>query len=221
VGPDKVMPNAIATYVPNVPWAQYGCNTIINLDGGGTSASTPQAAGAAALWLQLHGNKYDVEDKGWIKVEAVRTALFETAKKDIPGMTPEKVYSYFGNGILKAMDALMYTPDISDLKKQPEDTVSHPLMTLLDEYFESFFDDRKVDKGIRDIIKGMFELEIVQLHMGSAVLQKIIYDHGEDPANISPGQLKKFVKALGKSKKASDELKEVMNYIYNKLMAES
>jgi hypothetical protein len=221
VGPDKVMHNALATFVPNVPWAQYGCNRIINLNGGGTSVSTPQAAGAAALWLELHGNEYEVENKGWIKVEAVRTALFESAKKDVPGMTADEVFSYYGNGILQAMDALMITPDINDLVKQPEDTVSHPFMTLLEEYFESFFNDRKVDKGIRDIIRDMFELEIIQLHMGSAALQKIIYDHGEDPANISPNQLKKLVKAMGKSEKASNELKEAMNYIHMKLMAES
>lgn len=220
-GPDKVMDSAIATYVPNVPWAQYGCNQLINLNGGGTSLSTPQAAGAAALWLQLHGDEYDIENRGWIKVEAVRAALFETAKKDIPGMTAEEVFSYYGHGVLKAMDALHYKPDISSLKKQPEDTVSHPLLTLLKEYFESFFDSHHYYKdrneAFRNIIKDMFELEIVQLHMGHSRLQKIISDHEEKHENINTNSLKKFVKTISTSEKASDELKEVMGYIHEQL----
>jgi hypothetical protein len=218
-GPDSIMHNTIATYVPNVPWAQYDCEQTVNLDGGGTSASTPQAAGAAALWLQIHGNDYYHEDEGWKMVEAVRTALFHTAKKDIPGMQEEEVFHYFGNGVLKAMDAIEYAPDIHDLTIQPEDTVTLPLLTLLAEYFESFFDEKNIDKGIRDVLKDMYELEIVQLQMGSASLQKIIGDHEQDPASISTNDLKKFVKRLITSDKASAELKEVMKYIYNALTA--
>ena len=51
-GPDSKMKTAIAAPTPNVPWARFGCSDIIDFDGAGTSAATPQVAAAAALWLQ-------------------------------------------------------------------------------------------------------------------------------------------------------------------------
>ncbi|MGH8430654.1 MAG: S8/S53 family peptidase, partial [Solimonas sp.] len=43
-GPSAKDPTSIAAYTPNVPWAKFGCNTIVDMDGGGTSAATPQVA---------------------------------------------------------------------------------------------------------------------------------------------------------------------------------
>jgi len=51
-GPEPKMKTAIAAPTPNVPWARWGCSEIIDFDGQGTSAATPQVAAAAALWLQ-------------------------------------------------------------------------------------------------------------------------------------------------------------------------
>ncbi|MBN2533611.1 MAG: S8/S53 family peptidase [Spirochaetales bacterium] len=214
-GPDWVMKNAIAAYGANIPWAVYNCNDLINLNGEGTSLATCQVAGAAALWLQIHGGSYE---NNWKKVEAVRIALFETAKKDIPGMTLEKVYTCFGNGVLQAMDALDYEPDPDILVKQPEDAVHFPLLTLLLEYFESFFEKQRIAKSLREKIRAMYELEMVQLHTGNTALQGILPDHEAEASTISKETLKAYINALGKLKKASDELKEVMQYIYNELI---
>jgi hypothetical protein len=53
-GPDSVMGQAIAAYIPNIPWPQFGCQARVRLDGEGTSAATPQVAAAAALWFENH-----------------------------------------------------------------------------------------------------------------------------------------------------------------------
>ncbi len=50
------MKTALGAYTPNVPWAEIDCAKIVDMDGSGTSAATPQIAAAAALWLAEHWN---------------------------------------------------------------------------------------------------------------------------------------------------------------------
>ena len=77
-GPRRKMRTALPAWTPNVPWAKFGCPDAVDMDGGGTSAATPQVAAAAALWLQR--NKAALAGHaGWKRVEAVRQALFATA----------------------------------------------------------------------------------------------------------------------------------------------
>ena len=76
------MATAIAAYTPNVPWARFGEPDVVDFDGAGTSAATPQVAGAAALWIQKHRAAYDAYPEGWMRVEAVRKALFDSAAAD-------------------------------------------------------------------------------------------------------------------------------------------
>jgi hypothetical protein len=59
-GPDSKMHTALGAYTPNVPWAEIDCGKILDMDGAGTSAATPQIAVAAALWLAQH----------WVVVDA-------------------------------------------------------------------------------------------------------------------------------------------------------
>ena len=122
-GPASAMQYAMAAYTPNVPWAMVRKERYFSLDGGGTSSATPQIAAAAALYIMEHRDA--LEAKGyyqpgqqWKKVEAVRRALFEKAYID--SNHPE-LKRYYGNGILKAMDALRVpVKDISDDMKTPE-----------------------------------------------------------------------------------------------------
>ena len=83
------MRTAIAGYTPNVPWARFGEPTVVDFDGNGTSSATPQVAAAAALWIDKHRADYDAYREGWMRVEAVRKALFESAAKGDAGFAPE------------------------------------------------------------------------------------------------------------------------------------
>ena len=99
-GPELKMATAIAAYTPNVPWARFGEPDVVDFDGAGTSAATPQVAGAAALWIQKHRAAYDAYPEAWMRVEAVRKALFDSAAAD------NARKGYFGAGQLRAKDAL-------------------------------------------------------------------------------------------------------------------
>jgi Subtilase family len=83
-GPDSCMTAAMAAYAPNTPWARLGCPDTINMNGAGTSSSTPQIAAAAALWYEQHKN---VLPRDWRRVEAVRHALFQTAQIETCNIT--------------------------------------------------------------------------------------------------------------------------------------
>ncbi len=100
-GPDSKMGTAIAAYTPNVPWARFGAPAIVDFDGNGTSAATPQVAAAAALWIDKHRAELDAYPENWMRVEAVRKALFDSAAKGAAPYADE-----LGDGMLRAADAL-------------------------------------------------------------------------------------------------------------------
>src|SRR6185503_9815345 len=99
-----------------------------DMNGGGTSASTPQIAAACALWIQLYGEAWPSD---WQRVEACRLALFDTANN----AKPDK--AELGWGLLDAKK--MLDPKVANgilakkanLKKSAEDRVSHPIWDLL------------------------------------------------------------------------------------------
>lgn len=125
-GPEKKMETAIAAYTPNVPWARYGEPDIVDLDGAGTSAATPQVAAAAALWIQKNRDAYEAYREPWMRVEAVRKALFDSADK-APEYEP-----WFGNGRICAKSLLeMAPPKANELSKQPLDDAKDAIMKLL------------------------------------------------------------------------------------------
>jgi hypothetical protein len=75
-------------------------------------------AAAAALWLVKH--RQELKRRGyagtWKQVEAVRQALYQSADKS----SFAEWKKYYGNGILRAMDALdTPVPDIDDSLKAP------------------------------------------------------------------------------------------------------
>ena len=105
-GPASKMKYALAAYTPNTPWASTALPFVRS--GGGTSSATPQIAAAAALYIAHH--RAEMEAKGyyapgqqWKKVEAVRRALFNAAAREEKFKEWKK---YFGNGILRAYNAL-------------------------------------------------------------------------------------------------------------------
>jgi len=130
-GPASKMATAMAAYTPNTSWAEIGCQDVVDMEGSGTSAATPQVAAAAALYFQRHGAT--LFDPGryperWMCAEATRHALFTTTDKSADGGSSEKL----GNGILQASVALALQPvPASALHKVALDTASFPLLRVL------------------------------------------------------------------------------------------
>ncbi len=137
-GPASAMKYAISAFTPNMPWAtmskkeenyKYG----FSVRGGGTSCATPQVAAAAALYIVKNRKALNQFDGTWKKTEIVRQALFNTAMHDD---ATNKIHRYFGNGILKASNALEWPASDNGLKKVNADTVG---WTIIDEYLKLYF----------------------------------------------------------------------------------
>jgi hypothetical protein len=126
-GPGSKMRTAIAAYTPNVPWARFGEPTIVDFDGNGTSAATPQIAAAAALCIEKHRAEFDSYAESWKHVEAVRKALFDSAAKGAAAYADE-----LGYGILRAADALsQQAAPASQLTASPPDTADDAFLKML------------------------------------------------------------------------------------------
>ncbi len=129
-GPDSVMAKAVGAYTPNVPWMRWNTDNDWDMDGAGTSASTPQIAAACALWLSLYGSRFSIP---WQRGAACREALLNSVAN--AGANPSQI----GRGTLDA-DAML-DPALADriqqamaggqLQKAPLDEVSFPFWRLL------------------------------------------------------------------------------------------
>ncbi len=105
----------ISAWTPNIASAQpptadkHSRTNILNLDWDGTSAATPQAAAAAALWLAMHGQEIKARRQwhSWQKAEAVYVAMLKSAD----GIPPQErqLDLYRGAGNLKAAEMLKVT----------------------------------------------------------------------------------------------------------------
>lgn len=121
-GPSWLMDRAVASYSPNVVWAHMAPpENVIDLYGSGTSASTPQVAGAASLWYEKYRIPVNqivgslVQDK-WKKAELIYQAILKSADKT----QAEESQYYLGNGVLKAKNALNTPPNASWLPDKPK-----------------------------------------------------------------------------------------------------
>ena len=193
-GPSQKMGTAIAAFTPNIPWAQWGCPNTIDLDGAGTSAATPQAAAAAAIWLQFNRATLSGPDftgaNAWRKVEALRLALFATADKSKPNSN-----DYFGQGLLNAAAALEVVPSIN-VNKTPQDEVSFPWIKIL------------FGVGVAPSpANQMMATELTQLIIGSPDFSTEFAQIGYEDAQVDSNTLKSLIDAVLKSNDASQTLK--------------
>ncbi|HYC57870.1 MAG TPA: S8 family serine peptidase [Candidatus Binatia bacterium] len=160
-GPDSCMASAISAYTPNVPWARYECPNLVRLNGEGTSSATPQVAAAAALWLEKH--KGANLPRTWQRVEAVRHALFSTARQ-VAGQSDK-----LGRGILRAADALAVAPTLG-LPQTPSDRDSFAFLRVL----------TGLGVGEPPPREQMFNVEMTQRWVVNKRLQELV----PDPATI-------------------------------------
>lgn len=122
-GPPSSMTEAVAAYTPNTPWARLGAPDIVDHDGNGTSSATPQVAAAAAFWIAKNMQSWKNYSTDWMRVEAIRTALFSSAND-----TDKK---HFGNGLLRAKNALSIVAKEQALVKQDMDSADFAFLRLL------------------------------------------------------------------------------------------
>lgn len=184
-GPDSCMTAALSSYAPNIPWARYGCPAVVDLDGAGTSSSTPQIAAAAALWFEKYKKTLP---RDWRRVEAVRKALFASAKAG--GQNSDKL----GRGILKALDALKVEPDLNlQITKEDNDSFS---------FFRVLTGLGLAEQAPRE---AMFNLELAQRWLINPALTEIV----PDPEKATSKEtLKKFMEAIVADKDASITLRK-------------
>lgn len=170
-GPPSKAEYAIAGFTPNVPWARIRSNDVVDFDGGGTSSATPQVAAAAALWIAQNRAALDAYPKAWMRVEAVRKALFDSAVIQSPHAGAQA--EYFGNGVLQSADALQLAPAAaSALTKRRRDSAHWALLGLLS--------GQGAGEG-DPIAEAMFELELAQAGQRSPALAAAIGDpHDRD-----------------------------------------
>src|SRR5262249_3153531 len=150
-------------------WARLGCPDTVDFDGAGTSAATPQVAAAAAIWLQKNRDTVDLFPEKWMRVEAIRKALFDGAKAD-----PNQVLR-LGRGELRAEKALAVEPSKpAAADKTAVDIIAFPLKQVL----TGLGVQAETDTPQR----RMLELEALQLSQNTDI-EKILF---ADPSKEAP-----------------------------------
>ena len=184
-GPTKHMASAISAYTPNIAWPQFGCPDHTRRNGEGTSSATPQVAAAVALWYE----RYKAElPRDWRRVEAVREALFRSAKSQDD---PDRL----GNGILQAAAALAVRPVLT-LEQTKADNDSFAFLRVL------------TGLGVAEPPprEQMFNLELAQLWMVSDALQELVPDP-DDTATLGADELRSVMEAVIEDRRASRSLR--------------
>jgi hypothetical protein len=195
-GPSSKMDTAVSAYTPNIPWARIGCPDIVDFDGRGTSAATPQIAAAAAIWVQQYRAKLDQYPKLWMRIEAIRAALFGSAK------SAENERERLGRGLLRAHDALNRLPAAAaSLNLTPADNASFPFLKTLTGWGIAPVDDAR---------QRMLELEALQLSQ-SFDLERLMADPDEPPtAENQEKRRRQMAEALASHPRASQALKAAL-----------
>lgn len=185
VGPASKMATAIAAFTPNVPWLRLGCPNVVDMDGNGTSAATPQVAAAAALWLAKNGAGYP---RGWQRVEAVRRGLFDSANR--LGHGDAQADPNFGRGLLSAHAALFTLPNLNDLTPTAADSASFAFLHLLSSVFG-------IDAQASDPRRAsMYAMELTQLALNSPAAREAVPDPGLPPERIPDSARRKMLEAI-------------------------
>jgi subtilisin family serine protease len=182
-GPMPYMKKALAAFTPNTPWASASSGGI-SFGGAGTSSATPQIAAAAAIYYRQYYQPLQALQP-WQRVEAIRNALYKSAKKYI-NLKEEDYRLYFGNGILQA-NAALQIPVADNLQATPPDKV--PWFPILSTLF-------KGPKPESSAAMQMMNTELAQLVFHYPALGSLI-DEGVKPmTKVSQKQWKGFADAV-------------------------
>lgn len=195
-GPEQKMQTAMAACTPNLPWARIGCPSTIDADGNGTSSAAPQIAAAAALWIQKNKKAYDALAPDWKKTEAVRRALFDSARNS------DK--THFGRGELN-VGKLLQQKLAEDLEQESEDIADFPILRTITGL-----------GATADVRSRMLELEALQLSQSSQ-LETALYKKPADQLSsaekadqLSPTEKVSIAQSLAEHPRASAALREAL-----------
>lgn len=187
-GPEAKMDTALGAYTPNVPWAQIGCANIVDMDGAGTSAATPQIAAACALWLAEHLERVLQYPEPWMRVEAVRHALFASATKTTPRMNAQETRRKIGQGVMRALEALAIAPpDAAALTRLPPAKASWGWLHLI---FGG-----GVSLTASPAQRAMLELELTQMAQRHQSVDEAIDDPDRPAEEIPPAAIDRYLQA--------------------------
>jgi hypothetical protein len=198
-GPDSKMDTALGAYTPNVPWAKIDCPGVVDMDGAGTSSATPQIAAAAALWLAEHWIALQRTAEPWMRVEAVRQALFTTAAKSTPKMDEQATREKLGQGVLRAYRALSVKPPTArSLQKLPSDGV---WSWLGDPTFATQESAQR---------RAMMALELMQMSMTVREVDSALEDPDLPGEQIGVNERRKFFRAALRHGRPSRPLRSAL-----------
>jgi subtilisin family serine protease len=200
-GPSSKMRTAVAAFTPNAPWADLGSPLTIDLDGQGTSAATPQVAGAAALYLRKHKTTM-AGWQPWEVAEATRRALFQSARNDL-----KETQQYYGVGVIAAKQALLRAPAKPD---RPEDADS-AFLPAFKVIFGNFPFGLAAGAN-QDNARRMLWLETVQLIHRDPGVEAAVADPDSGVMTLEEEQ--KLRQAILDSPVASDTLKQAIDASY-------
>ncbi|UVK36996.1 S8 family serine peptidase [Mesorhizobium sp. AR10] len=191
-GPASKMTTALGAYTPNVPWAEIDCAKIVDMDGSGTSAATPQIAAAAALWLAEHWDVVKNYSQAWMRIEAVRFALFSKAAKSTAKMGAAETLQKIGQGVVRAGAALSVMPRAENqLTKLPPAQSSWGWLDFITGGGNSA---APLSPAARQRRK-MLTLELTQMAQRAASVDRAIADPDGDPAAISAAARNRYLEA--------------------------
>ncbi len=184
-GPERYMDTAMAAYTPNIPWASVESGDI-RFSGAGTSSATPQIAAAAAIYYRKHARRLD-KLKPWQRVEAIRYALFETARTSSghPNYDARFRY-YYGRGILQAKDALAIPVTVPAQHTPADELPWFPVLNTIFKTVRSPHEQQKLQ---------MLNTELGQLVFDHPELAALI-DENRDMEDIPGKQWAKFRDAV-------------------------
>ena len=202
-GPDSKMATALAGWTPNIPWAELGCPATIDLDGAGTSAATPQIAAAAALWIARNRAKLHAYPQAWMRGEAVRQALFGSARGTTAALDADEVAGFLGEGTVDALAALGVAPAAAgSLTRAPVASAAWDWVKLL----------TGSGVGIAAAASpraAMLGLELLQIAQQDPELEKILPD--PEAGTPTPAQRKAYLEAVREGDLASTALKRAID----------
>ena len=204
-GPATKMTTALGAYTPNVPWAVIDCDKVVGMDGAGTSSATPQIAAAAALWLAEHLPTVAAYPQAWMRVEAVRQALFASAAKSTAAMNKAETFEKIGQGVLKAAAALTVQPAAAAaLKKLPPAEASWGWLDLVVGGGVSVAPTVGRDRA------AMFALELTQMAQRVAAVDDAIGDNDLPADQISAAARHRYLEAALDAGNPSRPLKAML-----------